>query len=331
MKMRELCEKTNISKRNVHFYIKEGLIEPAQDPENGYYEFSGEDCSRLAAIRSLRDAGFSISQIRSLLQAPSTAVYYLNQRLKQLHQESSRLRQLEQSLSYMQQNLPLHPGLSDLAQLIRNASVPPVPEQAAGEEALEEYDSALVNRYLWETFLPDTPLTEYQEFLWSKINHYTAGLYEEDYQKISKALHGFTEEQIREYFSGNRQIHAEVIDLDEGGYAAYAENMKTAIRQFLDSPLAVRRWKNLYQTLLAPSTRLYDSEMAKTMEELSPLFASYRTNINAVCNLVYDWLHTTEGALLYGRMTAELGEYLNIDSCRHGQLPAMAFMKEVGS
>jgi len=73
-----------MSKRNVHYYIQRGLLRPETNAGNGYYEFSQEDCQRLQIIRALRNAGFSIAQIRAILVTPSTSVYYLNQKLKQL-------------------------------------------------------------------------------------------------------------------------------------------------------------------------------------------------------------------------------------------------------
>ena len=324
MKMRELCDRTGFSKRSVHYYIKEGLLEPRQNPVNGYYEFSEEDFRRLGMIRSLRAAGFSISHIRSVLQTPATAVYYLNLRLKNIRSEIARLEKLETALSYMQHNLPIHPGFSDLERLIQNAGIPAETEDISSEDSLEDNDSELVNRYLWETFLPDAPLSEYQEYLWSKINRYMAGNYEADYHKISKALHGFSDSQIQQYFSDSRQVHNELILMKKEDYALYAQRMVKAIGFFLNNPESVRWWKSQYTLLLAPSTRVYDSEMAKTMEELSPLFSAYRTNVNAVCSMVYDWLHSSEGKPLLELMGRVLQDYVDIDGCSHGQLQGMA-------
>lgn len=324
MKMRELCERTGMSKRNVHYYIKEGLLSPRQDQVNGYYEFSENDVCCLMMIRSLRDAGFSIIHIRSVLQSPTTAVYYMNLRLKQVRSEITRLKKLEESLFYMQQNLPIHPSLSDVEQLVKKAAIPSEIIKSDASDMPDDNDSDLVNRYLWENFLPDEPFSEYQEYLWSKINRYTAGRYEADYRRISKTLHNFTGTQIKSYFSDNRQMHKEMILLEESSYASYAERMKRAIRRFLTDPASLKWWKTQYDTLLAPSTRLYDSEMAGTMEELSPLFASYRKNVNAVCALVYDWLHTPEGETLFTIMREQLGDTFDIDGCSHGQLQGMA-------
>jgi DNA-binding transcriptional MerR regulator len=43
MKLSDICRKTGISKRTIHYYIHEGLITPAIKESNGYYDFSEED------------------------------------------------------------------------------------------------------------------------------------------------------------------------------------------------------------------------------------------------------------------------------------------------
>ena len=324
MKMHELCEKTGISKRNIHYYINEGLIDPKQNPENGYYDFSEEDLRRLHMIRSLREADFSLGHIRAILQQPSTAVYYMNLQLKDVRSKIAHLEKLERSLSYMQHNLPMHPTFKDLEKLVENAGIPAPRQEFLSGDSFEENDNELVNRYLWETFFPDEPLTEYQEYLWSKINRFTEGRYEADYRNISKALHSFSEKQIKQYFSDNRQIHKEVILLQEKDYDAYADKIKEAIQIFLDDKRLISFWKSQYITLLAPSARLYDSEMAKTMEELSPLFSAYRINAKAVCRIVYEYLQSNEGKPLLDQIKKSLGDLVDIEGCSHGQLQAMA-------
>ena len=324
MKLREVCEFTGISRRNIHFYIKEELLCPAQNPENGYYEFSEEDCKRLLFVRELRNAGFSLAQIRALLKKPSTAVYYLNLRLRDLKKKIRQAEKTAAALTQLEQTLPLHPTLDMLEKLVRAAGIPAPPDTDNTEElAFEESDNTLVNRYLWENFLPEAPFTDYQEYLWSKINRFSSSGYARDYQLLNQTLHSLSDEQIAYAFADTRAIHRRVIDLQPSDYLPYAEDMKNAIRRFIHSPQAVQRWRSSYQKLTAPAARLYDSEIAKTMDELSPLFKAYRTNIHAVCRLVYDWLHSPEGRPLLAEMQRSLGNFFDIEGCSHGELQAM--------
>ena len=169
MKLKELCERTGITKRNVHYYIKEGLLVPRKELGNGYYEFSQEDCDRLQMIRSLRNAGFSILQIRSILSKPSTSGYYINLRLKELKSEIEHANSAIIALSYIQERLPLHIRYQKLEELVREAGIPSYEPRETIVQDFETYDNDLINRFLWESFLPDSPMTDYQEYLWSKV------------------------------------------------------------------------------------------------------------------------------------------------------------------
>ena len=324
MKLKEVCEKTGITKRNIHYYIKEGLLVPRKELGNGYYEFSDEDCDRLLMIRSLRNAGFSILQIRSILKKPSTSGYYINLRLKELKSEIEAANSTITALSYIQERLPLHIRFQKLEELIREAGIPSADLRETIAQDYESYDNDLINRFLWESFLPDTPMTDYQEYLWSKVVRFSNGSYARDYQLLSQTLHRFSTEQIDQVFAGNREIYNEVIFLTRDHYENYAREMITKIRKFLDSPKLILAWKSKYLSFTAPQARLYDSEIAKTMEELSPSFKAYRTNINETCRIVYDWLQSDGGRPLLELMRRELGTLFDIDHCSHGELQAMS-------
>lgn len=73
MKIKEVCEKTDLTERAVRLYIENGLVAPSIN--ESYYgrrnvEFSAEDVERLKSISVLRKAGFSIAQIKLMLTEP---------------------------------------------------------------------------------------------------------------------------------------------------------------------------------------------------------------------------------------------------------------------
>lgn len=324
MKLKEVCERTGITKRNIHYYVKEGLLVPRKELGNGYYEFSEEDCDRLLMIRSLRNAGFSILQIRSVLKKPSTSGYYINLRLKELKSEIEHANATITALSYIQERLPLHIRYQKLEELVREAGIPFYNLKETVAQDFEPYDNDLINRFLWESFLPDAPMTDYQEYLWSKVIRFSNGNCSRDYQLLSQSLHRFSPEQIDQVFAGNREIHNEVIFMSPDHYEDYAHKMIANIQKFLNSPRLLLGWKSKYLSFTAPQARLYDSEIAKTMEELSPSFKAYRTNIHETCKIAYDWIESDNGRSLHEQMKQELGAMFDIDNCSHGELQAMA-------
>ena len=100
--------------------------------------------------------------------------------------------------------------------------------------------------------------------------------------------------------------------------------MTANIKTFLNSPALVLDWKSKYLSFTAPQARLYDSEIAGTMEELSPSFNAYRTNIHETCRIAYDWIKSNSGQPLLEQMKQELGSLFDIENCSHGELQAMS-------
>ena len=76
MKMKEVIEKTGLTDRAVRLYIDEGLALPAiEESYSGRksIDFSESDVERLKNVALLRKAGFSIAEIKSIVDDNSTA------------------------------------------------------------------------------------------------------------------------------------------------------------------------------------------------------------------------------------------------------------------
>src|SRR5918992_700675 len=66
----ELAEVTGVSIRTLHHYDQIGLLRPSDHSEGGYRLYSEEDLLRLQQVLTLRYLGFSLKQIRELLDRP---------------------------------------------------------------------------------------------------------------------------------------------------------------------------------------------------------------------------------------------------------------------
>ena len=65
MTIKEVETLTGITKANIRFYEKEGLLAPGRS-SNNYREYSEDDVEHLRKIRIFRIMGFSVAQIRQL-------------------------------------------------------------------------------------------------------------------------------------------------------------------------------------------------------------------------------------------------------------------------
>lgn len=101
MKMKEVCAATGLTERAVRFYVQEHLVMPHSQRRGGrtWLDFSQTDVERLRAVGTLRKAGFTIDEIRSMGQdfqknAPG-ASFALRRRLQEAIEAYERLRRID--------------------------------------------------------------------------------------------------------------------------------------------------------------------------------------------------------------------------------------------
>lgn len=320
MKIHEVSKKTGMKKRTIYFYIKEELLTPSVNGENGYYDFQEDDVRRIMLISEFRNAGFPISMIRSIMKEPATASYYLSSYISFIKKQKVHLEKTIESINYVIEKLPLHISLDSLYEIILKAQIP----AAIDREELynSDKDSMVLNRYLWSPFIPDDIKNDYQEFLWSKINRFVAESNNEDYEKLSKYLNSLCPKEIEALYK-NRGLHlAFVVSLDETGCRNYVDTLKKYIDENLRNIQIVRQWKQNYKSFYLPSMRIYDSSMEQNIiAQISPFFAKYRENIHKICQYLYDDLLQKNEDLLE-RMNRILGDCFDIACCHHAILEA---------
>ena len=66
MQIRDVETLVGISKKNIRFYEKEGLLSPARNLDNSYRQYSEEDVLWLKKIKLFRKLGLPLEEIRLL-------------------------------------------------------------------------------------------------------------------------------------------------------------------------------------------------------------------------------------------------------------------------
>ena len=94
MTIKEVEQRAGITKANIRFYEKEGLLSPGRG-ENNYREYSEEDLRILEQIKFYRTLGLSIPAIRSLQAGQTTVGQLMDSRLSQIRAEMEELNQAE--------------------------------------------------------------------------------------------------------------------------------------------------------------------------------------------------------------------------------------------
>ena len=95
----KLSKNTGVTVRTLDYYDEIGLIKPSSKTEGGHRLYSEEDVLRLERILALKYMGFSLEQIKDILEnSPSTWQESIQQQLELIRREQERLQMLEQAL-----------------------------------------------------------------------------------------------------------------------------------------------------------------------------------------------------------------------------------------
>ncbi len=93
-----LSERTGVSVRTLRFYSDEGLLKPLLRSRSGYRLYGDEHVGRVALIRSLREAGVSLEEIRAVLLGDASREDVLRLRLRAVEGRIAELAELANAL-----------------------------------------------------------------------------------------------------------------------------------------------------------------------------------------------------------------------------------------
>ena len=91
MKINEAERLAGITKKNIRFYEKEGLLSPGRSLENGYRDYLPEDVETLKKIRLLRRLSVPIEEIRRIQSGSITMEAALERHMILLQDQSKSL------------------------------------------------------------------------------------------------------------------------------------------------------------------------------------------------------------------------------------------------
>ncbi len=129
MKMKEVIEKTGLTDRAVRLYIDEGLALPAiEESYSGRksIDFSESDVERLKNVALLRKAGFSIADIKSIVDDNSTAKNIIEKFIEQTETNIAHETEIVEKLKGISfdEDVTLETICSSLSETVEEKEVP---------------------------------------------------------------------------------------------------------------------------------------------------------------------------------------------------------------
>ena len=138
LRVGELARRCGISVRALHHYDEIGLLRPTFRTESGHRLYGAEELRRLQRILSLRQLGFSLDDVQSLLEQPGFALRDVIERHRaDLEARIAREQRLVQRLEEIAERLESCQELT-LDELMRSVEETTMLSRYYSEEQLEE-------------------------------------------------------------------------------------------------------------------------------------------------------------------------------------------------
>ena len=143
MRMKDVIRETGLSEWTVRYYMKEGLVQPAEEDRGGrsHYEFSQADVESLRAVVTLRGARFTMEEIRTLQRQPERMLEIMSAYSQRMKSEEAELHRLNQALSRLEVQSDYiqlsHTLKAELADVERSSYIPELHFGVLDEDVLE--------------------------------------------------------------------------------------------------------------------------------------------------------------------------------------------------
>ena len=161
MGIKEAEEATGISRQNIRFYERQGLLHPVRNKNNSYREYTEEDILRLKEIRLLRKLGMPVEEIRRLLDGETQLQPALADQERRLEAETEKLKACSRFCRKIRESslkeMDVDQYLSQMEEEEKNGAV--------FAKFIEDYKNVTVSEALRSfAFKPDTMCMTPEEF-----------------------------------------------------------------------------------------------------------------------------------------------------------------------
>ena len=162
MNIKQAEQLSGVSRQNIRFYEREGLLTPKRNPENDYREYGPEHIRILKCIRLMRMLDMPLDQIRSVLEGKTALCTAAAAQQTQLKEQMAQLSAAIQFCAELE-------TIASLEELDTDAMLRRMeePEQSEGfsRKWLEDYRKVVsAESQKVFTFIPEGPVTNAREF-----------------------------------------------------------------------------------------------------------------------------------------------------------------------
>ena len=308
MRIQEISKLTGLSKKTLHFYINEGLIQP-QKSKNNYYEFSETDIILLNQIIIFRKAGLSIKTIKEIYGYPEATNFFLHRSFNEIKQEITEKMAQLQNLEAILNTIPPNGTPVDVGNIPTDLSKQNTTNINWINQMYPSVDERVIACILLAPFM-DIQVDEYKTYLWNKIFSDLKYHLGDNMKTLSKLIYSLNGHQIKEAsvyaFSLMKNI-AMANDI-----SPYADQLLDYIKQMCSDMELQEKWKLLYHPIIIPIEDFFKrTANQKRISQYNPQLDQCNAKLNEIIHLC---LQKLRGTGLEQELLKCLDKHISINS-----------------
>ena len=157
---------------------------------------------------------------------------------------------------------------------------------------MESRDARLLAQYLWMAYL-DTPVTEYQQFLWQKIMQQTMEHARTDLKMMSRYLQSISPERIDATNINQYLRNQKIIALTGADYPTFVEELKTSLLAFASDPVQQEKSESPLPAA-HPSDRRFLRLCQRLDARVPPGIPPLLKHTHTCCRMLKDFMDSPE-------------------------------------
>lgn len=279
MRIQQACLKTGLTKKAIHFYIEEGLLNPNKEVENGYYNLSSQELEILQLISLFRCTGVSIQTMKEIFSYPTMTNFFMHRQFNMLKQQlNQQLTQLE-NISTILDVIPPNAQPFDVQKMIHKEKLVRHPIHIDSEALFPNTDARMIAILLLAPFM-EIEVNEYRKYLWDKISADLKSVFNTNLVYLQRLIYSLSPEDIQLCSTTGFQLYFELSNAKDCMY--FRDYLLAECQTFVQDDTLKQLWELLYEPVLRPSLLFYQSCSVTLMQEFNQRYSLCMTRMSSL-------------------------------------------------
>lgn len=274
MNIKQVAEKTGLTKKAIKHYESEGLVTVKKNPDNHYREFNSDDISKLRLIGALRLLDLSVNDIKTLLLEDQDLPTLLKIKLNKIDEDIDILNKRKSLTITLLNNLNKIEDFSEIVQTLdENLNLKEIEKQQYLNEQLNRIFPGVFGEFVSTTFEPFLEIsikTDAERNIWLEMVRALDNMKEIPLtHPLAQLLRTKADKDIQNYKRQNKDYISQILNRNEEVMKQQKDSMVTLINQLEKSEKFKKEYIEKTKLMKDIPSFKHESEISKLLCQLS--------------------------------------------------------------